>query len=920
MRKKVILLAAVLGSCALALLCWCWLGQGEPQPTGQELLTNPALERSAESEALPGWYTEAYWQGASAFSVEPGAGPQGQAALHILNDQLNDARFAQTVPVEPDSLYCLSGWICADVREGRGANLSVEGVYAFSPPLYDTAGQWERVELYGRTGPEQHTLTVFARLGGYSGESEGEAWFAELSLKKMAQEPAEAVVYPLYSAAPAAAQHAVQLDLRHGLLVFFALLYGWMVWRCLRGRSLLGLAVLALATGALSIFLSMRELTEPVELAGRYLLFAAHLATLALTVWQGCLLAKQGTPLQGFAPAPPESAGSRGGRQRMAGRDWGWMLAITALYAVLAYTNLGSMTSPQTAYVFQSPNERVVFDLGEQRADFRMLYMGGVHQSSSPFTVQTSDNGEDWRAPIVCEMQPGGLFQWTYVQGAAAPDPRVLSGRYVRLTPKYRGLTLQEVVFRDAAGQVLPVTAAHAQGEDVSALVDEGETLQGEPSWYNSIYFDEIYHVRTAYEHLHGMAPYEISHPPLGKVIMSWCIGLLGMTPFGWRFAGATCGVLMLPAMYLLGRLLFDKRRYALLSCLLLALDTLHFTQTRIATIDSFVVLFILWAVYFMFRWFYADSCGAGWRRSLIPLGLSGLFMGLAVASKWPGCFAGLGLAAVFFYGIWRKWRAVRQTTETAAGKKRLLLTVASCLIFFVLVPAIVYYCAYIPHFAPTGGVTLARIWDAAEYMLGYHSQQNLGTDHLFYAPWYTWPLSQIPMYYAAPRYTPPGMTYAIFAMGNYAVWWVGLLTLCMTVLAWAKHQCVPVLCGDYGRAVYPLAPAGERDERPALLLLTFAAQFIPWVLVPRGTYIYHYFPSLPFVVLCTAYVLDRLNDWLVSRSRHVLRTDRLFRGGIAVYLALVLGMFVAFYPIASGLLVPRAWMDAINWFGKLYY
>ena len=175
-------------------------------------------------------------------------------------------------------------------------------------------------------------------------------------------------------------------------------------------------------------------------------------------------------------------------------------------------------------------------------------------------------------------------------------------------------------------------------------------------------------------------------------------------------------------------------------------------------------------------------------------------------------------------------------------------------------------------------------------------------------------------MYYAAPRYTPPGMTYAIFAMGNYAVWWVGLLTLCMTVLAWAKHQCLPVLCGGYGRAVYPLAPAGERDERPALLLLTFAAQFIPWVLVPRGAYIYHYFPSLPFVVLCTAYVLDRLNDWLVSRSSHALRTDRIFRGGIAAYLALVLGMFVAFYPIASGLLVPRAWMDAINWFGKLYY
>ena len=54
-------------------------------------------------------------------------------------------------------------------------------------------------------------------------------------------------------------------------------------------------------------------------------------------------------------------------------------------------------------------------------------------------------------------------------------------------------------------------------------------------------------------------------------------------------------------------------------------------------------------------------------------------------------------------------------------GKKRLLITVASCLIFFVLIPAGIYWCSYLPYFAPSGGVTLERIVDAAEYMLWYH-------------------------------------------------------------------------------------------------------------------------------------------------------------------------------------------------------
>ena len=47
--------------------------------------------------------------------------------------------------------------------------------------------------------------------------------------------------------------------------------------------------------------------------------------------------------------------------------------------------------------------------------------------------------------------------------------------------------------------------------------------------------FDEIYHARTAYEHILGMKPYENSHPPLGKLFISLGILAFGMNPFGWR-------------------------------------------------------------------------------------------------------------------------------------------------------------------------------------------------------------------------------------------------------------------------------------------------------------------------------------------------------------------------------------------------
>ena len=80
-------------------------------------------------------------------------------------------------------------------------------------------------------------------------------------------------------------------------------------------------------------------------------------------------------------------------------------------------------------------------------------------------------------------------------------------------------------------------------------------------------------------------------------------IKLFGMTPFGWRFMGAVMGVLMLPVMYLLAKQLTKRTDLSCIAMALLALDSMHFTQTRIATIDSYVVFFIMVMYLFMIRY-----------------------------------------------------------------------------------------------------------------------------------------------------------------------------------------------------------------------------------------------------------------------------------------------------------------------------
>lgn len=639
----------------------------------------------------------------------------------------------------------------------------------------------------------------------------------------------------------------------------------------------------------------------------------------------------------------------RDARLRLTLRDYLVMGATCVLYGVLAFTNLGSTVAPQTGWVSTSPDEQIVFDLGESTR-FSLLYYAGV--SYNDFSVSTSDDGVTWSAETPCRMREGLCYRWLYALQSTQSDGEVtymsdsptsvvwFTGRYLRLNACEAGLNLWEIVARDEDGQTLPLTIVSHTGartgvleseKPVENLIDEQDTCVGEPGWYNGTYFDEIYHARTAYEHLHGQAPYETTHPPLGKLLMSVGIAIFGMMPFGWRFAGALIGVLMLPALYLLALQLTHRRSIATVSMLAFSLDLMHYTQTRIATIDSFPVFFILLSYLCMVRYLQTDLFAVDpekprlfdrcLRKSLIPLALSGLFMGLAIASKWIGLYSAVGLALLFFTAVYRQYRVSNvacgldvehvklddgQKARVRAAQdftlKRILITCGFCVIFFVLVPCVIYYLCYIPYLSSTGPVTLKRVIDAQIGMLNYHSTPGLGMDHPFQSPWWQWPFILKPMWFAQDYYEPAGYASTIMCMGNPWVFYIGAIAM-LGALAACVAKYLNLRAGVSLRQ-------GDGDLTLPVLAVGFLAQYLPWVLVPRSMYIYHYFASVPFIIMATAWWLDRL-----PRSRPRLRTCVM-----ALYLVGALVFFVLFFPYASGWLTSTEWLDAMKWFSKLYY
>lgn len=618
--------------------------------------------------------------------------------------------------------------------------------------------------------------------------------------------------------------------------------------------------------------------------------------------------------------------------RRLDRKDAGLLLAITAIYAVAAFVNLGSLKAPQHPWIARAEDMETLADLGEERA-FTLLYYGGIHWRESDFWIETSSDGETWQT-WPAQMRQGDCFTWKTHSGSyQGVEETVFTGqalehraRYVKIRAETIGLTLMEVFLLDLeTGKPLPVTAGRGQ-----ALFDEQDAFSGKPDWSNSMYFDEIYHARTAYEQLNALrgeepsSIYETSHPPLGKLLMTVSLMVFGMTPFGWRFAGALAGVLMIPALYLLGGLLTRRRSGAVVPALLLAFDCMHFTQTRIATIDSFATLFIIWSFYFMLRYVLLDYYAQPFRRSLPFLGLSGLMMGLAIASKWTGFYAGAGLAVVFFWSLARRIReglaakrmlctplsgveADRQEVITCAAEsyqQRALGAVVWCLPFFILIPAVIYFLSFYPVFVRTpGGLSAGKVLSASQSMLSYHATKGLGMDHPFYSPWYEWPLSLRPMwFYAGERVGDTAST--ILTFGNPAIWWGGF-----AALIWAICQAVRGFLRSRATSISP--GLGTGAWRETLVVIMVFAQYLPWVLVPRGTYIYHYFPVVPLIILCSTLFLDRL-------SERAPRTARALTWG---FVSLSAALFIAFFPYASGVRVSTAWLDAMKWFPNwLYY
>ena len=546
----------------------------------------------------------------------------------------------------------------------------------------------------------------------------------------------------------------------------------------------------------------------------------------------------------------------------IAKRDLITVIVLSLAFFLMATWALGRNSVPLNTWQ-SSGGEIFYVDLGSLKNVSEIYIL--LKQGSISVAVYTGHPG-NWDLKTTRSF--GDYYHWEGIRINNETE-------FIRFVLQASRAEIAEISALDGDGRRIVINVIKGENCDdngLMTLVDEQEKVECPPTYESGTYFDEIYYVRTAEDYLNLREPYEWTHPPLGKLILAAGIHIFGYSPFGWRITGVLLATLMIPVIYVLGKKMFGTWIGAFAPALLLMFDFMHFTMARIATIDTFVVLFSLLSQLFFFT-YIRNVLAQGWKTSTRPLLLAVLFFSLGFSTKWYVLYGFLG--QIFILLVLR----LRELSAFKGWIARIRAFFSRPFFSFLVFIAIamgIYLLTFVPYMII--GHTLADVYQAQWSMYNYHS--TLTATHPFSSPWWTWPLISRPVWLYVSD-LPGGNVSTIAAMGNPAVWWIGLASVALAVEEGIR-----------------------RKNHVCLFLVTiFLFQWLPYALISRTLFLYHFYFNTPILILATAYLINK--SWSTRRRKTI----------VLIYLVAVATLFAIFYPVISGMPTPYYWRDGLRWF-----
>jgi len=391
--------------------------------------------------------------------------------------------------------------------------------------------------------------------------------------------------------------------------------------------------------------------------------------------------------------------------------------------------------------------------------------------------------------------------------------------------------------------------------------------------------FDEVYYVDGARDLLEygveidGTNPEFIVHPPVGKWLIASGIKLFGDNEFGWRFASAVFGTLLILLFARLVHILFYSPLLTALGAALVALDGLLLVHSRTALLDLFLTFFTILGVLL-------------WHRNRHVW--AGIAFGLAIGCKWSAIYfvAVVGLIAVYQILVTHD---IRKSVRPIAAK----------FLQYGMLPVFVYTLTWTGWFISDRG--WSRQWSNNPIIswLHYHSEMlnfhtGLTEKHPYEANPWSWLVMGRPtsFFYESPKGCgAKDCAQEVLALGTPILWWVGTIALAVVIGYWIKsliHHRV--------------------DSAANIVVLGIAAGYLPWFAMQQRTVFSFYAIIIePFLIVAIVYCAK-----LLLGSGLKPAVSQSIVGGI---FALILLCFIFFIPLFTGQVITYEDWQLRMWF-----
>jgi dolichyl-phosphate-mannose--protein O-mannosyl transferase len=600
------------------------------------------------------------------------------------------------------------------------------------------------------------------------------------------------------------------------------------------------------------------------------------------------------------------------------------IILLSTVFFSIAVWNVGSVKYPVTTWQSTQKESFYISLNGTQQVQTVYFW---VKSGNASLTVYSGSPG-NWSSVGVFNLQPAAtdysVFQscnvnvnTQFLSFDVQPtlyDSRPMFANWQITNPSDQTpspfIQVSEIGLQSQSNQQIPIVAITGENTSdptLSKLVDEQNLLQIPPDYMSKMYFDEVYFARSAEDYVHHLIPDERTHPPLGKLIQASGVAVFSDTPFGWRIMGVIFATLMVPLMYLLGKKLFGTWIGGFSAAFFLTFDFMHFTMARIGTVDTYVVFFALLSQLF-FLIYFVNVAKDGWKTSVVPLFLAVIFFALGFSTKWFTIFGAIGMLALL---VALRLRDIVKLKGRLGDKYVAFFDYpALLLVGFIGLAVVIYFATYIPDMlAGDSFVTILHLQNA---MASFQSGTIVDSSS---APWWSWPFMfrldgvNVPKWFDI-TYLPNNVVSTITAFGNPVVWWLGFACiLALTGMIIYESGFAQKLWKRLsGKNLRTRVNSKPWDLPAVFIIVIFLFSWLPYILISRATYIYHFYLSVPLLCLALTYFI---NKYWNTRTGKV--------AAIVIFASAVI-MFVVFYPVISGMPVSSSYVHNLKWFRSWFF